>query len=62
MKKKVRSTSKLLYKEYVPRGQFDSTEFLLLAFMIVSLMVFFAWQTGILPQVGTMVLGVSSAR
>ncbi len=43
--------------------EFDATEFLLLAFVAVTLLAFFAWQTGTLPPFLTQaVLGASISR
>lgn len=43
--------------------KFDATELLLLVFVVVSLLVFFSWQQGLLSSdVSQMVLGVSSGR
>lgn len=60
MKKK--SLSKVFNSPIRPM-KFDATEFLLLAFVVVALLVFVSWQQGILPSLmQPAVLGVSTGR
>jgi hypothetical protein len=61
MKKKSRPIKAGSYKKFY-NWQFDSTEFLLLAFVATVLVAFFAWQTGVLSGTSSTVLGVFTSR
>ena len=50
-------------KATVASWEFDETELLLLAFVVVALLAFVVWQTGMLPSfIDASVLGVSTIR